>query len=69
MYLKVNKFSRFKKESGLHSHIRRISKNDSVCPLEMRSRAPGLYFRPSSVFFLIRVFCFNTFPCVPSGKF
>lgn len=51
MSLKVNKCSHFNKESGPSSGIGRISENEAVCLLEIWSRPPGIYVRPSSVFF------------------
>lgn len=47
----------------------RISENEHVCPLEIWSGAPGIHFRLSSVFFLTKVFCFNTLPHVTPRKF
>lgn len=69
MSLKVNKCSHFNKESGPSSGIGRISENEAVCLLEIWSRPPGIYVRPSSVFFSTRMYYFNTLPHVPSRKF
>lgn len=51
------------------SDIGSISEHESVCPLEIWSRAPGIHFWLSSVFFLTKVFCFSTLPHVASRKF
>ena len=59
----------FNRESGQPSDTGRISENEAICPLEIRSRPPGIYFTPSSVFFLTRMYYFNILPHVPSGKF
>lgn len=69
MCVKVKKFGHFNKERRLPSATGRISKNKGVCPLQIRSRSPGIYFRPSSVFFLTRMYYFNTLLHVPSRKF
>ena len=69
MYAKVNTFSHFSKESGPPSDTGRIAENKGVCPLEIWSRPPGIYFRPSSAFFLTGMDYFNTPLHVPTGKF
>lgn len=61
MYREVNKFSHFKKESGLYAEMVEFRKWERL-PMEMCSRAPGTWFRPSSVFFLTSLFCLNTLP-------
>lgn len=59
MYREVNKSSHLKKDSGLHAETVECQKWGCLL-MEMCSRAPGTWFRPSSVFFFSSLICFNT---------